>query len=398
MKKGWLLFFGILFLVILEIGKVYFIMPFPGSQKANTIALAYFLHHQIIWLRIIGLLVVAKAFIHFAFKGNIWQKILLLLSVLLYGTIFYFFNCRFLADKIFYPPTKKEFVTAEKDTTQNNKLVIGVNLNGQAKAYPIEIIGYHHQVADSIHNQPFIVTYCTVCRTGRVFSPMVDGKNEQFRLVGMDHFNAMFEDATTKSWWQQATGKAIAGKLKGYQLIELPSIQMPLGEWKKAYPLSTILQPDTTFKKHYKDLKGYDDGTIKGKLEHRDSLSWHFKSWVIGIQVQQAARAYDWNELKSNKLEEDVLSNTPVLLTLKPDNVTFAVISRKYKEEVLHFTLIEQGNFMVDVNSHSKWQLNGYCVDGPLKGTQLNNIQCYQEFWHSWLQFHPGTTKYSLKK
>ena len=54
MKKGWLLFFGILFLVILEIGKVYFIMPFPGSQKANTIALAYFLHHQIIWLRIIG--------------------------------------------------------------------------------------------------------------------------------------------------------------------------------------------------------------------------------------------------------------------------------------------------------------------------------------------------------
>ena len=42
-----------------------------------------------------------------------------------------------------------------------------------------------------------MVTYCTVCRTGRVFSPIVEGQPETFRLVGMDHFNAMFEDEGT---------------------------------------------------------------------------------------------------------------------------------------------------------------------------------------------------------
>jgi hypothetical protein len=67
-----------------------------------------------------------------------------------------------------------------------------------------------HQVRDSINHIPVMVTYCTVCRTGRIYNPIVNGKAETFRLVGMDHFNAMFEDATTKSWWRQSTGECIA--------------------------------------------------------------------------------------------------------------------------------------------------------------------------------------------
>ena len=101
------------------------------------------------------------------------------------------------------------------------RLVIGVVNNGEAKAYPIRFLGYHHQVQDTVGGKPVIVTYCTVCRTGRVFEPMVNGKPEKFRLVGMDHFNAMFEDATTKSWWRQVNGEAITGKLKGQQLPEV---------------------------------------------------------------------------------------------------------------------------------------------------------------------------------
>ena len=92
---------------------------------------------------------------------------------------------------------------------------MGVLVNGEARAYPIQFLGYHHQVRDTIAGQPIIVTFCTVCRTGRVFSPFVDGAPETFRLAGMDHFNAMFEDATTGSWWRQATGEAIAGPRRG---------------------------------------------------------------------------------------------------------------------------------------------------------------------------------------
>ena len=69
--------------------------------------------------------------------------------------------------------------------------------------------------------------------------PFVNGKKESFRLVGMDHFNAMFEDKTTKSWWYQATGEAIAGPLKNKTLTEIPSQQMTLSAWLRQYPNST---------------------------------------------------------------------------------------------------------------------------------------------------------------
>jgi hypothetical protein len=141
---------------------------------------------------------------HYIRKGKWWQKTIVIFFLLFYGLVAYAFNFRFLADKMFHQPKEKLFANNASDTTNKNKLIIGVSINGEAKAYPIEIIGYHHQVRDTVGQQPVMVTYCTVCRTGRVFSPFVDGKIEEFRLVGMDHFNAMFEDLSTKSWWQQA--------------------------------------------------------------------------------------------------------------------------------------------------------------------------------------------------
>ncbi len=394
MRKTWLLIIGLLFLIGIEIAKVYFIMPFPGSQQSNSIDIAYFLHNNIWWMRILGVVIVVVPFRNLLSNGKLWQKIILIAVVLLYGFIYYLFNFRFLADKMFYQPKQKTFVEASLDTTQKDKLVIGVVINHEAKAYPIEIIGYHHQVQDSLQQQPIIVTYCTVCRTGRVYSPMVNGKHEEFRLVGMDHFNAMFEDASTKSWWQQATGMAITGKMKGYQLTEIPSVQMRLGDWLNEYPNSTVLQPDSNFKKKYDSLKGYDEGTIKGSLEHRDTGSWKFKSWVVGISLNGKQKAYDWNELVKAGIINDTLSETPVLLTVEPGNKTFYVANRYIHGQKLEFIHAPAGNLLEDLQTHSTWKLNGEAIAGPLSGSHLERIQAYQEFWHSWKYFHPATTSY----
>lgn len=183
---------------------------------------------------------------------------------------------------MFYQPKDKLFANTATDTTHKDKLVIGVAINKEARAYPIEIIGYHHQVKDTVGGQPILVTYCTVCRTGRVYSPFVKGRPELFRLVGMDHFNAMFEDAGTGSWWQQATGVAITGPLKGARLPEIPSAQMSLGDWQTLHPGSLTLQPDPHFKAKYDSLKGYDEGTILPDnrtfyaLTRPDSLHFHY--------------------------------------------------------------------------------------------------------------------------
>lgn len=387
MRRTFLLI-GLLLLFTMEILRVYFIMPFPGSQQSDTIGFAYFLNNNIWWLRIIALALILPPLIHLFRHGRSWQKGLLIIAVLFYGLIFYLFNFRFLADKMFYQPKEKLFATAASDTTNKDKLVIGVALNQEAKAYPIEIIGYHHQVKDTLGGQPILVTYCTVCRTGRVYSPFVNGRPELFRLVGMDHFNAMFEDAATGSWWQQATGVAITGPLKGSRLAEIPSAQMSLGDWMAQHPESLTLQPDPHFKAKYDSLKGYDEGVIISGLEKRDTGSWQFKSWVIGVSLGGQTRAYDWNRLVNNRIIQDTVGHTALLLTIHPDNRTFYALTRP---DSLHFRYDTTTHLLKDENTQSIWLPDGACTAGPLKGQRLASVQAYQEFWHSWKTFHPLT-------
>ncbi|WP_153800152.1 DUF3179 domain-containing (seleno)protein [Foetidibacter luteolus] len=390
--KKFLFFAGFILLFAIEILRIYFIMPFPGSQKANTIDGAYWIANNIVWVRLLAIAMMIPGLLHLFRHSAKWKKVVATLLLLFYGFVFFKFNYRFEADKMFYQPGHKHFAGAADTTIAGDKLVIGVAINGQAKAYPIQIIGYHHQVRDTVGNTPVMVTYCTVCRTGRVFSPTVNGKPETFRLVGMDHFNAMFEDATTKSWWRQATGQAIAGKLKGQQLPEIPSQQLTWAAWLKQYPQSTVMQPDTVYKKDYEDLAGFDKGTIESSLEKRDSGSWQFKSWVVGVVHNNTAKAYDWNELVKTELIQDTLPGLPLVIALEKDTASFHVFSRIVDGQSLRFSKQAGVDSLTD-NTASTWSLQGTCTSGPLQGKQLQPIQAYQEFWHSWQQFHPGTLK-----
>lgn len=201
MKK--LFYFGILGFLLFEAANVYFIMPMPGSQEINSLDFAYFLYS---WRWVFRLTFAAMIAIGFkkAFQGS---KILSLLCILVLLGVTCMINFSMAADTMFLQPQNLALKPASESQVDSSRLVLGVEYQGQAKAYPIQYLGYHHQVLDTLSGKPLMVTYCTVCRTGRVFEPIVNGKPESFRLVGMDHFNAMFEDKTTKSWWRQATTK-----------------------------------------------------------------------------------------------------------------------------------------------------------------------------------------------
>lgn len=395
--KGLALAITIILLVVVEILRVYFIMPFPGSQKGGTLSTAYWLGNNMTWIRIVLYVSLAiLLFISFRkFKG--WQKAVVVSSLLLYVVVGYFFNFQFEADKMFYQPKVLSYSTSPNDKIKGDDLVLGVEINGEAKAFPIELLGYHHQVRDSIGNTPVMVTYCTVCRTGRVFKPIVDGKVEEFRLVGMDRFNAMFEDERTKSWWQQATGVAVAGPLKGKSLPEIPSQQMTLESWLRAFPNSSIMQPDSNFSKQYKGLAEYDQGGGKSNLVKRDPGSWQFKSWVIGVDQKGSARAYDWNQLVKNKLIQDSLPELPLVIALEDDGITYHVWNRDVRGTILQFTKGTAPGTLIDTNTQSTWNMNGICIDGELAGNRLTIIQAYQEFWHSWKTFHPNTTIFGIR-
>ena len=160
------------------------------------------------------------------------------------------------------------------------------------------------------------------------------------------------------------------------------------------HPDTKILQPDSKFADAYKELKDYDEGTRKGRLERRDSLSWKDKSWVVAIQLGPDARAYDWIALQKVKVINDMLGTAPVLVVAAPDSVSFYTYSRIVKKETLSFSLSDNGQSMIDSKTKSTWSWTGRCLDGELKDTWLTSVQSYQEYWHSWRTFHPQTTQY----
>jgi hypothetical protein len=382
---------ALMILIGAEVLRVYYIMPFPGSQQHDAVSLAYFLNDYIIYFRIAGLLLFACAmFISWAYL-SISVKVIIAIISAFYLFIAILFNYYFVADHIFYQPKNKKFASASESTIDQHQLVLGLHINGEAKAYPLEIIGYHHQVRDTVGGQPVMITYCTVCRTGRVYSPLVDGKSETFRLVGMDQFNAMFEDSSTKSWWRQVNGEAIAGPSKGKVLKEIPSEQMTLRAWLQQHMDSKIMQPDTLYQLGYNDLKEFDEGTLESGLEKRDSLSWKEKSWIVGIQLGKYARAYDWNELTKERVINDTLNHEHILIALENDSTSF----HTWRRDTLVFSWDQSKQKLIDNNTNSIWDWNGECVEGTLKGSKLPSVQSYQEFWHSWKTFRPRTSRYS---
>jgi hypothetical protein len=381
---------GIITLVGAELLKIYFIMPFPGSQEDETIRLAYMLHNNIWLFRILGLALIAWPAWNYLKSGRIWQQWPVIVAIGVWLFIAYTTTFVLLADKLFVQPKHKNLASVADNKIPLNDLVIGVSINGESKAYPMEIIGYHHQVRDSIAGKPIMVTYCTVCRTGRIYSPIVDGEPETFRLVGMDHYNAMFEDSRTKSWWRQVSGEAIVGDLKGKQLEEIASQQMSLGAWIAAYPETRIMQRDENFIEKYDSLALYDEGKMKGRLESKDSSSWKEKSWVIGVQVDDHAKAYDWMETLQARVVNDTIGSTPVVIAIERDNATFHVFQRP---DTLTFR--ENASGFADQQTGSLWNWRGKCVNGKLFGKELKYQQAYQEYWHSWRTFRPHTTQYT---
>ena len=376
MKK--IFWIGLIGLLLFEIANVYFIMPMPGSQEMNSIDLAYFLYTwRWVFRGLFGAMIIIGLF-----RSRWKRKWLLFFPIAIVAAVIYMANFVMAADHMFYQPKKVLLVSAAENKVDSNRLVIGVVNNGEAKAYPIQFLGYHHQVHDTVGGKPMIITYCTVCRTGRVYEPVVNGKPEKFRLVGMDHFNAMFEDATTKSWWRQVSGEAITGKLKGQQLPEVLSSQTSLSDWLQLNPNSLIMQADESFLKSYDTAFKYEDGTSKSSLTGTDSLSWKDKSWVIGVKAGKETKAYDWNHLKKERLIQDKIGVTPVVIVLSKNDKSFFAFERPTENSI--FSL----NSDTLVFDNHKYRINGKGIDTSFS---LKPLPASQEFWHSWRTFNPGT-------
>jgi hypothetical protein len=238
-------------------------------------------------------------------------------------------------------------------------------------------------VRDRVGGREILVSYCTVCRTGRVFTPFVKGQLETFRLVGMDHWNAMFEDHATGSWWRQANGEAITGALKGTKLLEVPSQQVRLSQWLALHPQSLIMQGDPAARDQYAKDYAFERGTSRKKLTGTDTLSWRDKSWVVGITVNGRSKAYDWNRIRRERVVQDEIGGVPLVIALADDTVSFVAFERPDPET----RFVMRGDSLVGGG-------RAYALSGRGASGELKPLNASQEFWHSWRTFQPETERY----
>ncbi len=387
--KNRLFWIGAIFLILPALLQAYLLMPFPGSQDLEAIKLTYFLEKIILPSRIIGLLLLAVPAWSYITKGSIRKKILVGVIALIAGGLYYFTDISYRAEVMFKEPGKIRFAI-QKDNKVPDSLLVMTVVNGRlAKAYPIRFVGYHHKIQDNVGDKPVLVTYCTMCRTGLVFSPLVDGKKQIFRLVGARHYNAVIEDSDTKSWWYQATGDAVVGEQAGKKLEIIPSEQMTLKAFFTQYPDGLVFQADDTFNEEYDELKNYDRRQRKDvdSLTKPDKI-WD-KTWVIGVSLDKKNKAYIWPNVVNLTTLNDKVGDTPIGIVIEPDNHSYHVFARTIDGKILNFVQDPAG--FRDRETNTLWNWKGEGIDGELKGKVLKKIQASQEYLRAWKQFHQPT-------
>lgn len=272
--------------------------------------------------------------------------------------------------------------------------VIGLEINGEAKAYPLFILVWHEIVNDKVGGTPVSVTYCPLCYTNQVFERVIDGQEVEFGTSGkLYNSNLLMYDRFTDSYWSQALGTAVKGELTGYQLNLVPFDVITWGDWKKLHPDTLVLTTDTGHIRSYATdpyENYYTEPRIMFPVEHSDDRL-HPKEIIIGFHVDDIYKAYTQNDIESNIVINDSIGETPVMLVS-----LFAENSRAFERTlngvVLDFEFVD-GKIM-DSQTNSEWNYDGMAISGEYQGEQLQRMPIEPGFWFEWVAFHPETLVY----
>lgn len=209
-----------------------------------------------------------------------------------------------------------------------DEMVVGVERNGAAAAYPIAILVWHELVNDELGGDPILVSYCPLCGTAMVFDRRIEGKSHRFGVSGLLYQSDMLlYDHETESLWSQISSEAVTGKALGNRLSLLRSQMMSWGDWKKTHPETTVLSPRTGHSRAYGRSPYGDYATSKDlyfpvEIDRR----YHPKMPTLGLRLRDGtARAYPAEELvRVGGSVEERFAERPVRVSYDPDRQVFA--------------------------------------------------------------------------
>ena len=291
--------------------------------------------------------------------------------------------------------------------------IVLIRVGDEARAYPIQILMWHEIVNDTLGGLPLLVTFCPLCNTAIAFEREFDGQTLDFGTTGRLRFsNLIMYDRQTESWWQQATGDAIAGEYAGSQLNFYPASIISWADFKSAYPDGAVLSLDTGHSRPYGNnpYLGYDDVDQSPFLYRGLPTPGQLvpMARVLTLDLGGEAVAYPYDILSSVNLVNDMVGGQRVVVfwaegtasaldtakILEGRNVGATVA---YSAEVDGQTLtfeFSNGVFR-DKETGSEWDILGRALSGTLKGAQLTELPAINHFWFSWAAFRPETRIYA---
>jgi hypothetical protein len=298
-----------------------------------------------------------------------------------------------------------EFVAAAQATfLQDDDILLGVASGTVAKAFPAADLAQHGAVSDQLPDGAVSVTWCIVCNTGIVFRADVKGRRLHFQFDRMVAANEVQKDLETGSSWQQATGEAIDGPLKGTRLTLYPSVRTTWAAWRQRYPHTIVLKPLPGYAELMPERSrrikaatrvapaGAPNGitTVDQRLPARET--------VAGLEIGRESVAYPFSALRIARVVNDHVDGQPIVIVHQPSSDTTTAFDARASGKTLRFQAVnEDASALIDLDTRSTWNAYGLCLDGPLKGTQLKQVMLVPQFWFAWSQFRPGTRIFTTR-
>ena len=229
----------------------------------------------------------------------------------------------------------------------------------------------------------------------------VNGQVLHFHLAGINNQNFIMRDEETGSWWQQVTGEAIQGPMKGQKLRPFFHDELTFGLWKQEKPGGRILRPDEAIERAGKYAPAnWEERMEKVPVTTSATLDKALdpRALVIGLNVNDGVRAYPLDALLRQSPIIDELGHTPILIVLGDDKKSVRAFERTFDGRKLEFFAKPNVSSLrlVDAETGSEWDFSGKAVTGTSTGKQLNRIAVLNDYWFDWKTYNPRTTLYQL--
>jgi hypothetical protein len=295
-----------------------------------------------------------------------------------------------------------KFVSAEEanEILQDSDLVVGLDVNGDVRAYPLQILVWHEIVNDNVGGMPVAVTYCPLCFTNQVFNRTINGTMGEFGTSGkLYNSNLVMYDRTSKSLWSQALGEGIVGQYAGVKLERIPFDLAYWKDWKQLYPNTKVLSRDTESTRPYgADPYGdyYASSEVLFPVSNRDDRL-ALKEIVVGLENAGVYKAYNMEDIQNQKVVNDQVNKKSVVLYSLYPFMVRAYDPIVNGNDILKFEYDAETNNFIDNQTRSHWNLDGISIDGPLKGTVLERQPFDEGYWFEWVAFHPKTEIYQVR-